>query len=166
MLARVLVGENGCTGGVQPFVTVSVVKVPVGVDEVLDRIGTNPGESVGDLGVCTRKTSIDEKFSVATGEDGDISAGAHEDADVATQRLDGNGSACSFFLSRCLNQAVNLNGFSPSPIRLSNETAWNQQRGRSCETTRGKEVAARDSDTRVDGHGGLSFRFENPTGRY
>ena len=72
MLARVLVGENGCTGGVQPFVTVSVVKMPVGVDEVLDRIGTNPGESVGDLGACTRKTSVDEKFSVAAWEDGDI----------------------------------------------------------------------------------------------
>src|SRR5438128_2129964 len=95
MLARVLVGENDCARGVQPFVTVGVVKVPVGVDEVCNRVGTNPGESVGDLGACTRKTGVDEKFSVAAWEDGDISAGAHENADVSTQRLHGDGSACS-----------------------------------------------------------------------
>jgi len=38
MLSRVRVSENNGTRGVQPFVAIGVVKVPMRVDELLDRI--------------------------------------------------------------------------------------------------------------------------------
>src|SRR5215831_4947715 len=38
-LSCVRVSENECTLGVQPFVAIGVVKVPVGVDQLLDRVG-------------------------------------------------------------------------------------------------------------------------------
>ena len=41
VLSRVRVRENNCTRGVQPFVAIGVVKVPMRVDEVLDRIGAD-----------------------------------------------------------------------------------------------------------------------------
>ena len=37
MLSRVLVGENGCAFGMNPFVSIAVIKVPVRVDQVFDR---------------------------------------------------------------------------------------------------------------------------------
>ena len=41
MLSRVRVSENNCARGVQLFVAIGVVKVPMRVDEVLDRIGAD-----------------------------------------------------------------------------------------------------------------------------
>jgi hypothetical protein len=41
--------ENNCTLRVQPFVTIGVVKVPMRVDQMLDRIGADGGKRVGDL---------------------------------------------------------------------------------------------------------------------
>jgi hypothetical protein len=41
VLSRVRVSENNCARRVQPFVAIGVVKVPMRVDEVLDRIGAD-----------------------------------------------------------------------------------------------------------------------------
>jgi hypothetical protein len=44
MLVSVLVGDNGYPFGVQPLIAVRVIEVPVGIDQVSDRI---PAEAVG-----------------------------------------------------------------------------------------------------------------------
>src|SRR5216684_1248184 len=90
----VLVREDRCTGGVQPFVAVSVVKVPVSVDEVLDGIGAERCKRFGDLRTCSGKAGVDEELTVAAGEDGDISAGAQQYAYIAAEFLDRDGSGC------------------------------------------------------------------------
>jgi hypothetical protein len=41
VLSCVGVSENGCTRGVQPFVAIGVVKVPMRVDQVLDWVGAD-----------------------------------------------------------------------------------------------------------------------------
>src|SRR5260370_779826 len=66
VLSRVRVRENNCTGRVQPFVAIGVVKVPMRVDEVLDRIGADGCKRVGDLWTGAGKASIDEELTVAT----------------------------------------------------------------------------------------------------
>src|SRR5260370_42124177 len=96
MLSCVLVSKNGCTSGVQPFVAVGMVEVPVSVDEVLDRIGANRCKRLGNPWTRAGKAGINEELIVATGKDRNISTSAHEDAYVAAEVLhsDGSGRRC------------------------------------------------------------------------
>src|SRR5262249_29373008 len=80
VLAGVLMGKDRCAGRVQPFIPVRVVEVPVRVDEVFDGVGANARRSVGNLRPGSCKTGVDEKLTVATGEDGDVAPGTHQDA--------------------------------------------------------------------------------------
>jgi hypothetical protein len=96
---------NGCTLGVQPFVAIGMVKVPMCVDQVLDRVGVDWCKGGCNLWTRTRKTGVDKQLTVAAGKDGDISASAHEDAYVAAEFLDDDGSGCCCF-SRCLYESV------------------------------------------------------------
>src|SRR6266436_2028064 len=47
MFARILVRSDLSTDGVQPFVAVSVIKMPVGIDQMLDRIAAKTLQSLG-----------------------------------------------------------------------------------------------------------------------
>jgi len=58
-LFRIRVSEDRCTGGVQPLVTISVVEVPVSIDELLNGIGADRGESLGNLRMRTGEACID-----------------------------------------------------------------------------------------------------------
>ena len=62
----------------------------MGVDEMFDGIGAERREGVGDCGFGAGESCVDEEFAVMTGEDGDVAAGAHEDADIAPEMLDGD----------------------------------------------------------------------------
>ena len=55
----------------------------------------------------TRKTGVDKQLTVAPGKDGDISASAHEDANVAAEFLGGDCSGCCCFSGR-LYKSVTL----------------------------------------------------------
>src|SRR3981189_3174058 len=50
VLAGVLVSDDGCPFGVHPFISVSVVEVPIGVNEVFDGVVTDFRECGSDLG--------------------------------------------------------------------------------------------------------------------
>jgi hypothetical protein len=69
---------------------------------VLYGIGANRCERLGDLWTGCGKAGVDKELTVTTGEDRDISAGAHEDADVAAEDIDsdGSGGGC---LPRCFD---------------------------------------------------------------
>jgi signal transduction histidine kinase len=72
---------------VQPSVSVSVVEVPVRIDEVFDWIRVDAGQSAGNSWVCARETGVDEEFPVPTGEHCNIPTGTHQNAHVATESL-------------------------------------------------------------------------------
>jgi hypothetical protein len=91
----------------QPFVAVGVVEVPVCVDEVPDGIGAKRRKRVIDLWTGAGKASVDEELTVATGEDRDISASAHQDAYVAPKFLDSDGAGCGSFPG-CLHEPIIL----------------------------------------------------------
>ena len=82
--------EDRCAGGVQPLVTIRVVEMPVSIDELLDGIGADRSESLGKLRTRTGEACIDQQLSVRTWQNRDISTGAHQDADVAAQFLNGD----------------------------------------------------------------------------
>ena len=50
MFAGVLLGDDLCAGRMQPVIAVGMIEVPMGVDEMRDRIGAELGERLGDLG--------------------------------------------------------------------------------------------------------------------
>ena len=50
MLARVFVRDDFRAGGMQPCVAVGMIEVPMGVDQMRDRIGAEIGERLGELG--------------------------------------------------------------------------------------------------------------------
>jgi hypothetical protein len=94
MLAGVLMSQNSRPSGVQPFIPIGVVEVPVSIDKVLDWIGANV--RFGNLRTSTSKSGIDEELTVAAREDSDISTSTHENAYVPAQPLDGDRGPCGF----------------------------------------------------------------------
>src|ERR1700751_5489098 len=58
-LFRISVSEARCNGRVQPLVTISVLEVPVSIDELLNGIGADRGESLGNLRTRTGEACID-----------------------------------------------------------------------------------------------------------
>jgi hypothetical protein len=131
MLPCVLVSKDRCTSGVQPFVAVGVVEVPVRVDEVLDGIGGNRCKRVDDLWTRTGKAGVDEELTVATGMNGNISASAHQDAYVAAEFLDSDRASCCCF-PRCLHE----------PVMLSEQMAWSEQTNSGSQTGGPEKAAA------------------------
>ena len=81
-------GDNSGAFRIQPRIAVRMVEVPVGVDQVSDRIAA---ETIGSLQYSWARgcdAGIDEHLAVATGQDGNVAAGALENADVAAQLVD------------------------------------------------------------------------------
>jgi hypothetical protein len=70
-----------------PFIAVGVIEMPVRVDEVVDRARIHLSQSVGDPGARGCITGIDNHFTVSSGEDGDVSAGADKCAHISAQGL-------------------------------------------------------------------------------
>src|SRR5580704_6161385 len=70
-LARILVSQNACARLVQPLVAARVIEVPVCIDELLDRIRVDAGESRRNIRSRGDDFGIDEKLSVWAGKNGD-----------------------------------------------------------------------------------------------
>jgi len=58
------------------------------VDEVLDGLGTNPGQSVSNLWASTGKSGIDQQLTVSTGKNRDVPTAAQQNAYIAAELLD------------------------------------------------------------------------------
>src|ERR1700731_2208574 len=91
MLAGVFMSNDLCPDGIQPYVAVGMIEMPVRVDQVRDGIGAKIGKSSGDLRTRYTNTGIDKHFAVGAGQDGDVSAGALEYADVVSQLVRNDG---------------------------------------------------------------------------
>jgi hypothetical protein len=68
-----------------------MIEMPVRVDQVRDGIGAKTGKSFGDLRTRYANTGIDKHFAVGAGQDGDVSAGAFEHADIVSQLVRNDG---------------------------------------------------------------------------
>jgi len=85
--AGLLVGDNGGPDRVDPGVAVGMVIVPVGIDEMLDRIGADGGEGIGDLRARRRDAGVDEKLALWAGKHSDVATRADKHADIAAELL-------------------------------------------------------------------------------
>src|SRR5580700_1278554 len=94
MLARVLLCQDAGSGFVQPFVTSGVIEVPVSVYQLLYGVRINARQRCGNMWTRGDDFSIDEELSVGAGKDGDISACAQKNADIAAKRLNCNFCSC------------------------------------------------------------------------
>jgi hypothetical protein len=70
-----------------PIVAAGVIEVPVRVDELLDGIRIDAGESRRNFRPRGDDLGIDEKLSVRTSKNGDVSTGANQDADIVPKHL-------------------------------------------------------------------------------
>src|ERR1700751_2883268 len=82
ILARILLSDNLCASGVQPFVARGMIEVPVRIDQVRDGIGAEIRKSFADLGARRTDAAIDEYFAIRSGQNGDVAAGTIENADI------------------------------------------------------------------------------------
>src|SRR5664279_6458849 len=96
MFPGVLLSDDLCSNRMQPLVAVGMIEMPMGVDQMCDRIGTEIGESLRDLGTRDTDSSIHKHLAIGTCQHGNVSPGPFEHADVVSQlmRQDGrNGCA-------------------------------------------------------------------------
>jgi hypothetical protein len=129
MLARVIMGENDGTLGAQPLVAVGMIEVPMGIDQMSDRIGAEARQRRSDPRARNADPGIDQDPAVEPREHGDIPARALEHADIATQRMD---------IDRCRGgrgtDAVD------DALRPGEDLAWRQP-ARRCREGRGAQAA-------------------------
>src|SRR5579864_1181255 len=76
--AGILVSQNACARLVQPIVAAGVIEVPVRVDELLDGVRIDAGKSRRNVRPRGEDFGIDEKLSVLTSKNGDVSTGAKQ----------------------------------------------------------------------------------------
>src|SRR5262249_11530404 len=92
MFSCVRVSQNGCARRVHPFVAIGVVKVPMRVDQMLDRVGTDGCKCRCDLWTRTRVACVNEQLTVSTGKHRNVPTRAHKDTYIAAKFLDSNGA--------------------------------------------------------------------------
>src|ERR1700730_4041903 len=91
MFAGVFMSNDLCPDGIHPCVAGGMIEMPVRVDQVRDGIGAETGKSLGDLRTRYANTGIDKHFAIGAGQDGDVSAGALEYADIVSQLVRNDG---------------------------------------------------------------------------
>jgi hypothetical protein len=126
--------------GVHPFISVSVVEVPIGVNEVFDGVVTDFRECGSDLGTRWDIPGIDNKFAVPAREHSNVAAGTHEHAYVSSKGLDLHFGFGGFIAGEVYDSAL-----------LAEDITRAKQSGGHREAARGKEVSARDVPARVCG---------------
>jgi hypothetical protein len=73
---------------VQPFVAVGMIEVPMGIDQMFDRVGAEAVGSFQDARLRGGDAGIDKNLAVGARQHGDIATRAFEDADIAAQLVD------------------------------------------------------------------------------
>lgn len=84
-VAGVLVGPDRGAGRVDPVVAVGVVEVPVGIDEDLNGVAIDGGESRRQLGLAGGIAGVDEEFAFLGGENRNVAASPAEKGEVPSE---------------------------------------------------------------------------------
>ena len=72
---------------VYPGIAIGMICVPVSIEQLRDRVRTKPVESLQNSWLRYSETGVDKKFALLSRENPDISSGALQYADLATQRV-------------------------------------------------------------------------------
>src|ERR1700676_2115784 len=107
MFARVFVRQDTGSGFMDPLVSAGMVEMPVGVDQLFDRICVDACEGFRDVWTCGDDLRIHHQLSVRACQNGDISTSAKKDTDIASKVLNRDFCCCSF-LERTRNDATCL----------------------------------------------------------
>src|SRR5262245_4883626 len=94
-----------------------MVEMPMGADEMPDGVGAQACKSPGNPWARDGDAGIDEQLAVRSGQDGNIAAGAFEDADITAQPMDCNGRRGCRRADRAddvLSYGENLSGREPA----------------------------------------------------
>ena len=113
IFAGVLMSNDFGARFVEPGIAVGVIKVPMRIDEVRNRVGSESGKGLGHLRARYADAGIDQHLAIAPGNHGDISAGTFKHTDIAAKRVsvDGRGRSAIF------NEADDTSGFSEGLVR-------------------------------------------------
>src|SRR5258708_18702570 len=141
MFASVLVSDDSGASFVHPFVTVSVIEVPVSVDKMLHRFRADCPECVADLLLRSCEARVDENFAITAGKDCNIATCAQEHADISSELLNRELGSCAF-----------LSGAFDEVAFLCPETTWKKPGSRNCKASRGDKVPTRDIYRRFGDH--------------
>ncbi len=80
--------EDRGSGGLHPAVSVGVVPVPVGIDDVFDRASAEALQGRFDLRLGDGDAGVDHEDAVGTGQHGDVAAGPFKYAHVPPHAMD------------------------------------------------------------------------------
>src|SRR5215472_6964794 len=87
MFSGVFVGGDFSADGVKPFISVGVVEMPMSVDQMSDRVGTEAIECFHDSGPRRGDPRVNQQLAVVTREHNYISARAFQHADIPAKLL-------------------------------------------------------------------------------
>lgn len=85
---RVFMRKDGGTLRVQPLIAVSVVEMPMGVDQVFDRIAAEAVDNAQNAWAGHSDSCIDEQLAVGTWKNSDIATRAFNDGDITPEFVD------------------------------------------------------------------------------
>src|ERR1035438_1732401 len=101
MLEGVLVRGDLRADGMQPFITVGVIEVPVRVDEMFDRIGTETFQRLSNSRTRRGNPGVHQEFAVLSGEHGYVATGTFKHTDIPAQLGYDNFSRCRLVANNC-----------------------------------------------------------------
>jgi hypothetical protein len=87
MLAGILVGNNLCSGRMEPLVSAGMIELPMSIDQVCDRLGVQTRQGFSELGTRHANSTINEYLSVGTRQDGNIATGSFENTHISAQLI-------------------------------------------------------------------------------
>src|SRR5689334_21273185 len=76
---------------VKPLVAVCMIEMPVGVDQVFDRIAAEIVDRFENAGARPGDAGIDKKFAIGARQDSDVAPRTLDDRDIAAQLVELNG---------------------------------------------------------------------------
>jgi hypothetical protein len=119
MLARVFLCQDAGTGFMNPFVSTSVIEVPVRVNELLDGIRIDARDRFRDIRPGGYDLRIDEQLPVGAGKNGDISTRTEKNTYIPPKVLDSD-LGCRGYLESGRDEHI---------LRLIGQGSWNKASG-------------------------------------
>src|ERR1700730_171998 len=87
MLAGILVGNNLCSGRIEPLVSAGMIEVPMSIDQVCDRLGVQTRQGFSELRARHANSTINEYLSVGPRQDGNIATVSFENTHISAQLI-------------------------------------------------------------------------------
>ena len=90
MFPGIGVRQNSGSFGVDPFIPIGVIEMPVSVNQMFDRPWVEATKRIRDLGLRAGIARIDKQLAIRSSQDRNIPTGADERSQVSPQNLGRN----------------------------------------------------------------------------